>query len=130
MTKDKEPFCTQIPVLIEHINYGNHLGHDSLISLLHEARIRFLKSFGAEEKNMIMVELHVEYLSEAFHGDILTISIHVDKLKSASCRFNSCVKELSSNRLIAKAAMTLAFFDYEKRKVIKIPESFINSLQS
>ena len=36
-------FSTDIAVRISDINYGGHLGHDSIISLIHEARVRFLK---------------------------------------------------------------------------------------
>ena len=42
----KIAFTTTLDVRISDINYGNHLGHDSLISLLHEARMRFLKQTG------------------------------------------------------------------------------------
>ena len=30
-------FETQIPIQISHINYGNHVGNDTMVSLLNEA---------------------------------------------------------------------------------------------
>ena len=38
-----------IPVRITDLNYGNHLGNDSLVSILHEARVQWLKLNGYTE---------------------------------------------------------------------------------
>ena len=35
-------FVTEISVLIGHVNYGNHLDNALLLSLVSEARVRFL----------------------------------------------------------------------------------------
>ncbi len=40
---EKFIYKTEIPVRITDINYGGHLGNDSLLSIIHEARVRFLK---------------------------------------------------------------------------------------
>lgn len=42
-------FSTDIRVRISDINYGMHVGHDSFLTITHEARVRFLKSLGATE---------------------------------------------------------------------------------
>ena len=36
------PFISTQTVRIADINYGNHLGHDRLVSLLHQARVEAL----------------------------------------------------------------------------------------
>ena len=40
-------FSTEIPIYINHINYGNHLDNSALISLVSEARVRFFKAYRA-----------------------------------------------------------------------------------
>ena len=35
-------FSTEIPIYIGHINYGHHLDNAALISLVSEARVRYL----------------------------------------------------------------------------------------
>jgi acyl-CoA thioester hydrolase len=35
------PFSAGIAVRISDINYGGHIGYDAIISLIHEARMRF-----------------------------------------------------------------------------------------
>jgi acyl-CoA thioesterase FadM len=42
-------FSTTIGVRINDLNYGNHLGNDALLSIIHEARVRFLNSLGYTE---------------------------------------------------------------------------------
>ena len=42
-------FSTNIDVRITDLNYGNHLANDSLLSIIHEARVRFLNHFGYTE---------------------------------------------------------------------------------
>lgn len=44
-------FSTLIPVRITDINYGGHVGNDTVLSILHEARVQFLNHFGYQELN-------------------------------------------------------------------------------
>ena len=69
-----------VPVGITDINCGNHLGNDSLVSLLHEARVAWLRQHGFTEldvagASLIRGDLAVEYVKESFYGDVLHISI-------------------------------------------------------
>ena len=43
------PFRTEISVRIDDLNYGGHLGHDRVLTLVHEARVAWLKSHGWSE---------------------------------------------------------------------------------
>ena len=44
-------FRTEIPVRITDINYGGHAGNDTILSLIHEARMQFLANSGYSELN-------------------------------------------------------------------------------
>ncbi len=73
---EKFLFRTEIPVRITDINYGGHLGNDSLLSIIHEARLRFLNHLGYSESNVeevgiIMIDSAIQYKSEGFYGDEL-----------------------------------------------------------
>ena len=39
-----------IPVRITDINYAGHLGNDSMISIIHEARFRFVQHIGFKDE--------------------------------------------------------------------------------
>ena len=48
----KFDFSTEISLRISDINYGGHLGHDSILSLAHEASGRWCNSHGLTELNV------------------------------------------------------------------------------
>ena len=73
-------FSCQIPVRITDINYGGHAGNDTILSIIHEARMQFLKSIGYTELHfagvgMIMSDVSIEFKNELFYGDIVIASV-------------------------------------------------------
>ena len=42
----KFSFSTNIPIRITDINFGGHVGNDTILSIIHEARAKFFTSFG------------------------------------------------------------------------------------
>lgn len=110
-------FSTTIPVYIEHINYGNHLGNDKFVSILQEARVRYLKKKGKDERIFLVTHLEVEYRKEAFYGDELIVSVHFTQSKPCSGIFYYRIDR--GDELVARATTKIAFFDYEKRKIVR-----------
>lgn len=123
-------FSTTIPVRITDINYGGHLGNDSLLSMLHEARVQYLQNMGYSELNaggagLIMSDVAIVYKGEGFQGDLLQIQMAAGELSSRgfvlfykiTCRRND--KDVP----IAEAQTTMLCFNYTTRKVISIPEN-------
>lgn len=73
-------FSCSIPVRITDLNYGNHVGNDAFISILHEARVQFLTAKNFAELNddgigLILAGLEIVFKKEAFYGDVLKIKI-------------------------------------------------------
>jgi len=46
---EKFSFETIIPIRITDLNYGNHVGNDTILSILHEARVQYLRHYDLEE---------------------------------------------------------------------------------
>ena len=44
-------FSANIPVRITDLNYGGHVGNDTILSIIHEARAQFLKNYDYSEKD-------------------------------------------------------------------------------
>jgi len=131
---EKIIFSTELIVRVGDINYGNHLGHDSLISLLHEARVRFLKEHGHTELNIdglaiLVKNLAVNYMQEAFYGNRLVINIGIGEIHRTSIQLIYKVTCLESNKDTARAITTITFYDYQKRRVSKVPQSFLESIK-
>lgn len=45
-------FTAEVSLRVSDNNYGGHLGNDAVLSLAHEARVRFLRSHGWSEKDV------------------------------------------------------------------------------
>ena len=125
----KFDFATDMQVCISSINYGGHLGNDSLLSLIHEARIRFLKKYGFTESNIggvgiIMVDTVILYKSESFHGDVLTFQVAIGAVSKMGCDFYFLVRNKGTGKEVAQAKTGVVFFDYNTRKVVNTPKEF------
>jgi acyl-CoA thioester hydrolase len=120
-----------LTVRITDINYGNHLGNDALVGLLHEARVQWLNSLGYSElniegKSIIMSDLAVQYINEAFYGQSLEIELFSGEMSSAGFElfYEICVTQKNETKTIARAKTGLVFFDYTERKITAMPKSF------
>lgn len=128
-------FSTDIPVRINDINYSGHLGHDSIISLIHEARVRFLDAHGFSELDiggfgLVMTDLVVLYKAEAFYGEILTIEVGLQAFTKYGCDFVYRVSKKESGKELVRAKTGVLIYDYEKRKVVGVPEGFKSIVES
>ncbi len=126
---EKFIFKTEIPIRITDINYGGHLGNDSILSLVHEARLRFLKHLGYSESNVegigiIMIDAGIQYKSEGFYGDNLLIEISVQDFSGIGCDFIYKISNRESKKEIALAKTGIVFFDYQKRRTAPVPTAF------
>ena len=120
-----------LTVRITDINYGNHLGNDALVGLLHEARVQWLHSLGYSElniegKSIIMSDLAVQYINEAFYGQSLEIELFSGEMSSAGFElfYEICVTQKNETKTIARAKTGLVFFDYTERKITAMPKAF------
>lgn len=118
-------FIATIPVRITDLNYGGHVGNDTILSLIHEARVQFLKSLGYSEQDfggvgMIMSDVVINFRNELFYGDVISAAIGVMNISRASFDLVYLLK--TGDRIIAEAKTGMVCFDYEKRKVVALPE--------
>lgn len=126
---DKFKFSTEVQVRISDINYGGHLGNDATLSLIHEARLRFLNKYGFSESDidgvgLIMVDAVVIYKSEGFYSDALKIDVTVVDLSKSGCDFIYRITNKLTSKEVARAKTGIVFFDYKKRKVVTVPKKF------
>lgn len=80
--EDQYYYSTQLTVRVTDINSANHLGNDSMISMISEARARFLFEFGIEETEgdgtgIIVTDLATTYKAEAHARDQLLFEVGV-----------------------------------------------------
>ncbi len=133
---DEKPlFVAVIPVRIGDINYGGHVGNDSILSMIHEARMQWLGSYGYTELKaagnaLIMADVMIAYKGEAFYGETLNVAIYVEEITKVS--FDLLYRIYNASGTVAKeiahAKTGMVCFDYETRKVDEIKEALLAAL--
>ena len=118
-----------IPVRITDINYGDHVGNDSLVAIIHEARMQFLQHYGFTELNiegigLIMSDIIVEFKNESFYKDIIDIKMGRGDISKVSFELFYRLITIRNNEevIIANAKTTMVCYDYKLKKVVALPE--------
>ena len=121
-------FSTQIPVRITDINYGGHAGNDSILAMIHEARIRFLQQYAYTEKDfagvgLIMNDVVIEFKKELFYGDVVEVAVTATAFERVSF---DIVYKLNTSRngkdvIVAVAKTGMVCFDYNSKKITSVP---------
>ena len=117
-------FSTKIPIRITDLNYGGHVGNDTMLSMIHEARVQYLKSFGYEELNiegvsLIMSDVGIEFKSELFYGDVITAFVTATDLSRIG--FDLYYKLMREQTIVATAKTGMICYNYDTRKVVSLP---------
>lgn len=119
-----------IPVRIADINYGNHVGNDAFVSIIHESRMQWLNEQGFTELDitgvgLIMSDLAVEFKSESFYGDQVLVTLTAGNISRVSFDlfYQLNAKRKNENILLANAKTGMVCYDYGNKKVAAIPEA-------
>jgi len=128
-------FTATIPVRITDLNYGKHVGNDTILSMIHEARVQYLASYGYGELTLagvglIMSDVAIEFKSELFYGDVVTVSVAAaDFSKIAFDLYYKLEKNKGDTKqLVAIAKTGMVCYDYSKKKVAAVPAEVVEKL--
>lgn len=123
-------FSTSIKVRITDLNYGGHVGNDTVLSLIHEARVQFLKFHGYNELNMdgaglIMSDAAIEFKSELFYGDSVTVYVAAHEFSAVAFNlYYKLQKDLDHGIVrVALAKTGMVCYDYTRKKIVPVPVS-------
>lgn len=127
-------YYTSIPLRITDINYGGHVGNDTVLTLIHEARMRFLKHHQFSEMDfggvgLIMKDVLIEFEKEIFYGEIIKVYVTLSNF----CRvgvdvFYKMVK--GEEELVAAIAKTgMICYNYQRKKIVSVPEIILKTFQ-
>lgn len=126
----------QVPVRITDINYGNHVGNDAFVSIIHEARIQWLQIYGFTELQiegigLIMSDLCIEFKNESFYGDVVEIVLGAGEISRVGFElfYRLFAKRATGTVLLANAKTGMVCYDYDAKKVAAIPERLKEILQ-
>ncbi len=122
-------FSTELSVRVYDVNFAGHLSNDSILSMVHEARILFLKNWGFSEVDtcgagIIMFDAALQYKSQGYHSDVLLFEVTVDNFIRTGCDFFFKITNKSNGKEIARVKTGIAFFDYKLNRLVPVPDKF------
>jgi acyl-CoA thioesterase FadM len=127
--EDQWYYSTPMTVRVTDINAANHLGNDSMISMISEARARFLFEYGVAETErdgtgIIVTDLATTYRAEAHAHDQLLFEVGVMDFNKYGGDITFRVTRPRDKTLIAMAKYGFVFFNYKTSQVVAMPDEF------
>ena len=126
-------FSTDVLIYIGHINHGHHLDNAQLLTLVAEARTRFLRSMGytdrdAEGLAMVVGDVVVQYESEALYGETLRIDMTPMDFNKYGFDLVFRITDAHQGRAVARGKQGLVFTDPQERRVRLLPPALLARL--
>jgi len=127
--EDQYYYTTLLTVRVTDINAGNHLGNDSMISMISEARARFLFEYGVAETErdgtgIIVTDLATTYRAEAHARDQLLFEVGVMDFNKYGGDITFRITRPADKVLVAMAKQGFVFFNYKRSQVVAMPDEF------
>jgi acyl-CoA thioester hydrolase len=122
-------FSAAFPVRITDLNYGRHVGNDTMLAYLQEARVQWLRSLGypsellAEPVGLILVDLAVRFKAELGAGDTVRVELAVAEWDKLGFELVYRVSKADGAEA-ARATTRFVFFDYATRRLAPAPDGF------
>lgn len=126
-----------LAVRVTDMNYGRHLGHDALVSLLHEARLQAFLALDLPEWNMagyqsIVADLAVQYHNEAHCPDMLVVdtAVPAPQGKALTVYHRVCkqASEQASEQVVATARLNILLIDPALGRPVAVPDAVTQAL--
>lgn len=121
------PFSVDIPVRISDLNYADHVGNDSFLSIMHDARMLYLMSRGYSEMNvegfgLIMADASVEYKAQLKYGDTVKVEVGLDDFSSVGfdVYYRLTVQRNGQPKIAALGKTGMVLFDFQAQKMAPI----------
>lgn len=134
---DQFSFSAILTIRITDLNYGGHVGNDTFLSLIHEARQQFLRSHGYEELSiagtgLIMADVAIEFRRELNYADTVRISVAAANFDRLGFDLYYLIEQINGGETIlaGKAKTGMMCYDYAQRKKVSLPEEVMRELSS
>lgn len=130
-------YTAELPVRVSDLNYGGHVGNDSILTIMQEARVIYYRSLGFKDEisfdgsvGQIIADAAIVYKSESFLGDVLVIKIGIGEVTKYGFDMIYLLQNKTTGKDVAIGKTGIVCFDYERRKVSTIPEKLLKALHA
>lgn len=128
-------FQTDITVRVTDLNYGGHVGNDSVLSLIHEARMQLIRKLGftsevsvSDKIGIIVADAILVYRSEMFYGDVIQIKVGVEDINKYGFDLYYLLEKKDSGKEVARAKTGIVCVDYQQKKVTQVPQILLDKI--
>ncbi len=128
-------FSCNIELRVGDFNYVGHVGNSQMIGIVHDARIKLLKSLGLSERNLgdgktglVIADITANFMAEVFPNDIVIVKSHIGEIGKSGFRIFHCI--MNNQNTAALIETGIVAFDYKDRKRTKIPIEFLEALNT
>jgi len=128
-------FATTLRIRLTDLNYGGHVGNDSFLSLIQEARQQYLQSFGYKElaiggTGLIMADAAIEFKRELNYGDEVKISVTAADFDKLGFDLFYKLEVIQGEKwiLAGKAKTGMMCYDYTAKKKVSVPDEVVRKL--
>lgn len=123
----------QLPVRIGDMNYGRHLAHDAVITLLHEARAHMFEALGFHEWDVlghpsVVADLAIQYRAEARWPDALAVDSAIPVASGRGFSVYQRLWRLADERTVALARVGVVLLDPAGGEPVELPPAFAEAL--
>lgn len=134
---EKFSFSTNLIIRVTDLNYGGHVGNDTFLSLIQEARQQFLLSHGYEELSiagvgLIIADASIEFKRELNYGDIVKISVAAADFDKLGFDLFYKLEVVNGNEtvLAGRAKTGMLCYDYAQKKKVTVPDEVVKKLSA
>ncbi len=109
-----------------------HVNNAVYLSYLESAKLAYLRDVAGLrrlEQAGIVANVHIEFRSPAFLGEVLEIGTRVASVGTKSIRFEFEVRG-REGRVVAEASSVHVAFDYERREAIGVPAEWRSRIEA
>ncbi|MBB3142973.1 acyl-CoA thioesterase [Halomonas organivorans] len=116
-----------LSVRITDMNYGRHLGHDAVVSLMHEARVHALDALALAEGDMggypcVAADLAVQYQAESRWPEALVVETAIPAPGRRAIAVYHRIRRVADERTVATARINLMLVDPATGRPVAVPD--------
>jgi acyl-CoA thioester hydrolase len=129
-------FSTTIPVRITDLNFAGHVGNDTILSIVHEARAKFFQYLGYDELNFggvgtIMNDVAIEYKTQIYYGDEIVASVAIGEITKVGFDIFYKLEKMTAGGIktnAARAKTGMICYNYDLQKIAPIPANVVEKI--
>jgi len=128
-------FQTQLRVRVTDLNYGGHVGNDTVLGLMHEGRVRWFNNMGynnevnaIEGHGIIMADAAVEYRAEALLGMEIEMLLGATDFNKYGFDVIHLLRNASTGQEVARGKAGILCYDYTAKALRSLPPAFKQKL--